>query len=586
MVSCAGAFLIPLAAYSALRDLKFNYPIPITGALFMIPFLFNEGNTIWGGNIASALSGEFAYQIGLSLFIYFLGSLYRGVENGKGIIKNVVLLSTIGLTHGYPFLAACMTAPFFVISSRKKEIAKRFAYLCRVYAIGIALMGVWLLPAIMNRTYTIPYRDRWSFTIQEVFPRILAVFPVFSLAALILKPDKRIAYLVYAVIAGLMLFFAAYPIGVIDIRFVSFIQVAILLLSSCGIWAVLNFMRKSPHIVLALAALTFLWTSYNTRFTANWIDWNYSGFEAKAAWRQFSEINGYLKGSLSDPRVVFEPSTEYEKFGTMRAFESLPLFAGRQTLEGLYMESSISSPFVFCQQAEMSQHPPCPYPDYHYPRFNLHDAIAHLRLFNVRDIIIASEKAKAEFKRSSEVVFKKAFGGVEIYEVIGNDGRFAVPVRYRPVIYKGADWKRASYDWFNKAGLLDVPIIFNAAAQDRQRDLKGLDEISSLNGVKKIRLEAAPQIDVKEILKDEEILIHTSHTGWPLLIKVSYHPNWRVEGADKIFFVSPSFMMVYPKKTAIRLHYGRRWPDYVGLILTLTALAALINVRRWLPKYT
>jgi tetratricopeptide (TPR) repeat protein len=60
---------------------------------------------------------------------------------------------------------------------------------------------------------------------------------------------------------------------------------------------------------------------------------------------------------------------------------------------------------------------------------------------------------------------------------------------------------------------------------------------------------------------------------------MSYHPNWRVEGADGIYLVSPSFMLIYPKNERVRLYYGRGWPERVGWFLTaLGLLVVLVHV--------
>ena len=74
---------------------------------------------------------------------------------------------------------------------------------------------------------------------------------------------------------------------------------------------------------------------------------------------------------------------------------------------------------------------------------------------------------------------------------------------------------------------------------------------------------------VEEKVKENEIIIETEKTGRPLLVKVSYHPNWRIEGADKIYLVSPSFMMLIPKEKRVRMYFARRWPDHLGIILTI-----------------
>ena len=82
--------------------------------------------------------------------------------------------------------------------------------------------------------------------------------------------------------------------------------------------------------------------------------------------------------------------------------------------------------------------------------------------------------------------------------------------------------------------------------------------------------------EVNETVGYDEILIETSCLDRPLLVKVSYHPNWQVEGAGKIYLASPSFMLIYPKESKIRLFYGQGSWDRLGFMLTLLGIVVLL----------
>ena len=62
LVTVAGTFLLPLTTALALRGLGYASPVPALGAVASLIFLFNEGNSMWGGNIPSTLAGEFAHS--------------------------------------------------------------------------------------------------------------------------------------------------------------------------------------------------------------------------------------------------------------------------------------------------------------------------------------------------------------------------------------------------------------------------------------------------------------------------------------------------------------------------------------------
>jgi len=90
--------------------------------------------------------------------------------------------------------------------------------------------------------------------------------------------------------------------------------------------------------------------------------------------------------------------------------------------------------------------------------------------------------------------------------------------------------------------------------------------------------------NISEILKNEEILFRTDCTNTPHIIKVSYFPNWKIEGAEKVYLVSPAFMIVYPTRNSVRLYYGKTIPDHVGSALTYAGVLialTLIFRGRW-----
>ncbi len=109
----------------------------------------------------------------------------------------------------------------------------------------------------------------------------------------------------------------------------------------------------------------------------SWITLELLGLRGRRRlWPVFKAVNEHLRGDFRDPRVVYEHSSSHEPLGTIRAFENLPLFSGRSTLEGLYMQASPTAPFVFYTQSEISKEQSCPFPDYGCSRLNLDRGIA------------------------------------------------------------------------------------------------------------------------------------------------------------------------------------------------------------------
>jgi len=77
---------------------------------------------------------------------------------------------------------------------------------------------------------------------------------------------------------------------------------------------------------------------------------------------------------------------------------------------------------------------------------------------------------------------------------------------------------------------------------------------------------------VAGVLGNESVDIETSDIGHPLLVKVSYHPNWRVTGADRVYLVSPSFMLVFPNSRRVHLSFEPSWLNHLGLALSFLGM--------------
>ena len=52
---------------------------------------------------------------------------------------------------------------------------------------------------------------------------------------------------------------------------------------------------------------------------------------------------------------MWEFNRDYERFGTTRTLENIPVFGGQPTMEGLLIESSMNAPFHFINQKETSE---------------------------------------------------------------------------------------------------------------------------------------------------------------------------------------------------------------------------------------
>jgi uncharacterized membrane protein len=87
---------------------------------------------------------------------------------------------------------------------------------------------------------------------------------------------------------------------------------------------------------------------------------------------------------------------------------------------------------------------------------------------------------------------------------------------------------------------------------------------------------------------DDSVSFDVDQVGRPVLVKVSYFPNWEVDGADGPYRVAPNLMVVVPTSNHVSLHYGTTSYDRLGWLLTVAGivLVVLLARRPWLatPK--
>jgi tetratricopeptide (TPR) repeat protein len=585
-VTVLGICTLPLAAFAALRAMDFPFPVPSLGALSTLPFLFMEANSMWGGNIASTLAGEFAYSIALSLMVYLSGRLYRDIHTGKHLILNALLEAVMGLSHGYPLLFFGFVSSFFLLSS--DGFSRKLGYLVRLHGLAFCLMGFWIVPLLSHLHWTTPYNYVWILDgFKQLLPPIL--WPGAILAALAVplsavswlqnrkrqRPAVLLPSLYFLWIIGLAggFYLIAHKIGVVDIRFLPFAQLYLMLLGALGLYQIWQPLRSPGLLAVTVGFATLFWVQSQVNYIHRWARWNYGGFENCRLWPAFSTLNRQLQGNVQDPRVVYEHSRLHERAGTVRAFECLPLFSGRSTLEGLHFQGSVTSPFVFYLQSEISQEASCPFPHYNYSRFNLARGQEHLKLFNVSHFIAISPETIANLDQDRAFELEARFPPYRLYRLRTNRNRYVEPLHYLPVTTSRKNWKILAFQWFRQ-GDLKVPLIFVNPRELNTVPPEWPPYTGDIRRLPRVPLLQIPQ--VHETIRQDEILIETSTLNHPLLIKVSYHPNWRVEGAETVYLVSPSFMVVYPKAHRVRLKFEAGIPESLGLGLSYLGVLLIL----------
>jgi len=190
-------------------------------------------------------------------------------------------------------------------------------------------------------------------------------------------------------------------------------------------------------------------------------------------------------------------------------------------------------------------------------------------------------------------------GPWEVYEVV--DTAIVVPLSVQPVVVAdrpgdqrerhlelGTSWFQNPQDW---AALPadDGPAEWQRieAAIDMTRRIGTPDEpgrrvdivVPAANTP--ITPVALDPVTVSDVVIDQDAVSFTvDRTGVPVLVRVSYFPNWSVTGADAVYRAAPNFMVVVPTDNVVRLQYDRAGVDYLSWLATLGGVLLCIYWRR------
>ncbi|HEX9189932.1 MAG TPA: 6-pyruvoyl-tetrahydropterin synthase-related protein, partial [Vicinamibacteria bacterium] len=387
------------------------------------------------------------------------------------------------------------------------------------------------------------------------------------------RPDGRLLLLGEGALAGAALASAGPGLGVIDVRFVPLAQLSLALAGAAGLGLALSRLARADLAAAGLLLLAVAHAEGSSRILRQWIDWNYSGLEAKELWPAWKALNERIRGGPGDPRVAFEYSPVHERAGSIRMHETVPFFSGRSGIEGVYNQASVTTHPVYYLLSELYPSPPNPFRSRTYSRFDLETGLSRLRLLNVGHLVAVTPVLVSALDAREEVVREASIAPYTLYRVVSPGPGYVEPLAFAPVRAPREGWRDASFHWFSRKPANRAVLVFT---DDPRFDLVAADPWAP---PPERPLEGG--VEVRETVEAAEIRIATSRPGHPLLVKVSYHPRWRAEGADGPFLASPGFMLVVPREREVRLRYAARaWPDAAGILLAAAGVVAAWALRR------
>ena len=570
LITISGILTLPLGVFYLSKKMSFPKYGSILAASLSLIFLFNESYSIYGGNVLSTLSGEFTHTIAIVLLLIFSGSLYNGIYQQKRFKINAILLTLIGLSHPYPFIIAVFQQAFFLLPvfHSKEELKRNAGYLVKMNILSFLLLSFWSIPMISKLRYTTKaLSEFWEIKYHELFPPNYFIFTAISICTAIwayIKKNKEVLYLFFAIYLSVIFLLVSNKLNLVNIRFMPLIPLLTLIISAYGITALITLLKKKDIIkevvVFSIISYSLFLVATTTLSAHIWAKWNYSGYENKPYSERFYELTDYLRELPGNERIAWEHSTYQENFGTLRTFETLYDFTGKPTLEGLYIQASQTSPFVYYIQSEISEISTHVLTYNVYSDLKIESGTEHLKQFNVRYFIASSDKVKEVLSRNDQYELLKELFPYSVYEIKTNTNSYIEVLSTPPEFVQGSTWVEDIYSRFVQG---DNTVYINSEDQiDFLEDCQQNQQVDLIN------------------FTNEHISFSTNKIGCPHLIKSSFFPNWKMSGASKIYQSSPNFMVVYPQSEIIELRYSYNFFEYIGFFLSIGGVVLL-----WLKKF-
>lgn len=345
-------------------------------------------------------------------------------------------------------------------------------------------------------------------------------------------------------------------------------------------------------------------TSTNVRASGDgWSKYNFTGYEGRgSAYAEYHNVVSTMDAIGQDRgcgRALWENSPDNGQYGTTMALMLLPFWTDGciGSMEALYFEASGTTPYSFLATAAMSKQSSNPVRELRYTDNDASVGVRHLQDLGVRYAMVRTPEAKAEAAAQPELALVAIAAPWEIYEVADSD--IVVPLTTQPVVVAsrpgdqrerhlelGTSWFQNPDEWAAipaDDGPAEWQRIEVEVDDIRQQGVPGGPgrRVDVVVPSTPIEVRDLDPVTVSNVVVDQDAVSFSVDTvGVPVLVRVSYFPNWSVEGADGVYRVAPNSMVVIPTDTDVRLSYGRSSLDWVTLLATAFGIGLCVWWRR------
>ncbi len=332
-----------------------------------------------------------------------------------------------------------------------------------------------------------------------------------------------------------------------------------------------------------------------------WARYNFKGYEGRDQY--YTEYYGVVNAmarigddqSLGCGRALWENNGDNGNYGTTMALMLLPFWTDGciGSMEGLFFEASGTTPYHFLSAAAMSKQSSNPVRELRYVDNDASIGVRHLQDLGVRYVMLRTPEAKAESAAQPELSYITSSGPWDIYLVQNSD--VVVPLTTQPVVvrHRSGDGRERNLElgtsWFQNPGewvampaddgpdnWQRVSVQVDLSRREGQPGEPGrrVDIVTPVEAIEPVAL--APVVVSNVDIQQESFSFDVDQVNVPVLVRVSYFPNWNATGADGPYRIGPNMMVVVPTANHVELDYGRTNVDWITILLTLAGIALCV----------
>jgi hypothetical protein len=261
--------------------------------------------------------------------------------------------------------------------------------------------------------------------------------------------------------------------------------------------------------------------------------------------------------------------------------------------EGLFFEAAGTTPYHFISAAAMSKQSSNPVRELRYDNNNAEMGVHYLQELGVRYFMAYTPEAVAQAETQKDLTEVARSGPWVVYQVADSD--WVVPMTVQPVVVEersgdqrerwlelGSSWLQNTDEWA-ATPVADGPKEWQrvSVAPDLNRRVgepgsssRSVDIVQPLEEITPVAL---PQVNITNYSHTQESVSFTvDKVGVPVLVRVSYFPNWTVSGAKGPYRAAPNMMVVIPTEKNVQLKYSTTGIDKLAYLLTFIGIGIVI----------